>query len=295
MHFFREGLDKLRNPKPFSAGFFGNAKGPFTDAFVNRVWDRDGLNRLDRTATEKAWEHFRVQVETHFGFDAKQKQAAEKVQKRTEEQLKEHFEANADDIDEYLKNVARRDRYRADRQRMETPSLRDQVDKIEGEIRAKRTKLLAPIDLMWQGYARDLNSIATNEQRSSRGLLELSKPGRRFLDSEGIDSMIPWFDATIGVLLIIGLATRPAALIAAAFLFSVIASQWPTASGSIATWPQFIEALGLLVVAAAGAGRFAGVDGICYAVCCGRCSSTKQGIASPGATAEASRSKKVTT
>lgn len=261
MHFFREGLNKVRDPKPFSAGFFGNAKGPLADQFHRLVWDRDGLARLDYKKTITDWEQYRAQVERHFGFNDTQKKQADRFHKRSEDQLREHFDTHGSEIDEYFKNLARRDRYKADRQRMEVPSLREQVEKIESELRTTRTKLVAPIDLMWAGFTRDMNSIASLEQRKA-GLMSLDRPGRRVLDSETIDQFIPWFDMTIGALLIIGFATRFAAVIGGAFLCSVIVSQWPTSPGTIATWPQFIELLGLLVVAATGAGRFAGVDGI---------------------------------
>ena len=269
-HFFREGLNKIRDPKPFSAGFFGAAKGPLADTFARMVWDRDGLARLDRKGTVDAWDQYRAQVESHYGFNDEQKKRAATVLKRTEDQLDYHLEVNASDIDEYRKSIERRDRYRADRQRMETPSLRDQVEKVEGEVRSKRGKLIGPVDLMWQGLARDLNALATPDQQRA-GVLNLKKPARRTFDSEGIDAFIPWFDALIGVLLIIGLGTRVAAIAAAGFLFSVVATQWPTAPGAAQTWSQFIEALGLLVVAAVGAGKFAGLDGIIGKFCCRSC------------------------
>jgi uncharacterized membrane protein YphA (DoxX/SURF4 family) len=278
MHFFREGLNKLRDPKPFSAGFFGSAKGPLADFYHGLVWDRDGQARLDRDAALQAWDQYRAQVEQHFGFDDQQKKLAASIQKRAEQQLNDHFEINAGEIDEYRKDVQRRDRYLGDRQRMETPSLREQVEKIDSDLRGKRAKLLTPIDQMWQGYERELNLLASGGHFRQGGL-KLDKPGRRFFDTEAIDKFIPWFDATLGVLLIVGLATRPAALVAAVFLFSVLASQWPTAAGTTATWPQFIEALGLLVVAATGAGRYAGIDGICCTGCCRRGGSTAQGSA----------------
>jgi uncharacterized membrane protein YphA (DoxX/SURF4 family) len=110
-----------------------------------------------------------------------------------------------------------------------------------------------------------MNAIATSQQRSA-GSVRLAKPARRFYDSETIDSVIPWFDAVLGVLLIAGLFTGPAALVGAAFLFSVALSQWPTAPGAIPSWPQVIEGLGLLVLAASGAGRFAGFDSIIEAL-----------------------------
>jgi len=266
MHFFREGVTKARNPKPFSGAFFGGAKGPLAESYHTLVWDRDGVARLDSDKALKEWGHFKAQVENHYGFDQKQKDLADRVQKRSEAQLKEHFEENADDINEYRKGLARRDRYKGDAQRMETPGLRKQIDTIERELSAKKSKLVAPIDLMWDGYVRDLNSLANKDQRR-KGYMSLEKPGRRFYDSETIDKFIPWFDMTLGVMLIAGLGARYAAIAAAAFLCSVMASQWPTTADSIVTWPQFIEVLGLAVVAATNAGRFAGVDGLLCGCC----------------------------
>jgi uncharacterized membrane protein YphA (DoxX/SURF4 family) len=152
-----------------------------------------------------------------------------------------------------------------DPQYLDTPSLRRQIDRIEGEIRSKKPTLLAPVDALWRGIARELNGVATAEQRKS-GSLRLEKPGRRFLDSERIDLIIPWFDAVVGALLIMGLFTRPAACLGAAFLLSVATSQWPLSPTAVPTWPQVIEALGLLVVAAAGAGRYAGFDALVHAL-----------------------------
>jgi uncharacterized membrane protein YphA (DoxX/SURF4 family) len=261
MHFFREGLNKYRDPQPFSARFFESAKGPLASVFQSRIWDRDGLARLDRAKTLEVWGQYRARVEHHFGFSDDQKKQADRVQKRTEAQLNDHFDVYDSDMEEYLKNVARRDRYESDRQRMETPSLRDQVATIDRELAKKRLELVGPIDLMWEGYMRDLHSVATADQRRA-GWVWLDKPGRRLLDSETIDRIIPWFDMTVGVLLITGFLTRAAALAGMAFLGSVMASQWPTSAAALATWPQFIELLGLLVVAAASAGLYAGLDGV---------------------------------
>jgi uncharacterized membrane protein YphA (DoxX/SURF4 family) len=170
----------------------------------------------------------------------------------------------------------RRDEYRADPAHVDAPSLRAHIDKIESEIRAKRGPLLGKIDILWQGYAHDLNALCTREQ-GVRGAVGLGKPARRMLDTETIDKVIPWFDMAIGALLIAGLFTRPAAVVGALFLFSVAASQWPTSPGVVATWPQWIEAIGLLVLAAAGAGDYAGFDAFLSAVCCRRSSKAKQG------------------
>jgi uncharacterized membrane protein YphA (DoxX/SURF4 family) len=261
MHFFREGLNKIREPRSFSAAFFENAQGPFAPSYHSLVWDRDGLARLNRDATLRQWDQFLAQVERHYGFDEEQKARAEKAKTRHQSALRDYFAEKSDDIREYRGNLDRRNEYARDRQRQETASLRAQLDRIEAEIRAKRPSLVGPIDAMWRAYARDLNALASREQRA-RGSLALAKPGRRVLDTESLDAVIPWFDLTIGVLLISGLLTGPASLAGAAFLFSVAASQWPWAPQAIPSWYQAIEGLALLVVAAAGAGRYAGFDAL---------------------------------
>ncbi|MGE0756929.1 MAG: hypothetical protein AB7O38_07910 [Pirellulaceae bacterium] len=261
MHFFREGVNKLRDPKPFSGGFFANAKGPFATPFYNLVWDRDGLARLNFQGTLSQWDQFQAQVEQHYGFDDAQRQRAKQIREGYEDQYKEYLAAKADDIREYRGNLKRRDEYARDQQRLEVASLRAQNDRIEEEIRGKKPGLVGPIDNMWRGLSRDLNAIATSEQRAA-GTVMLPKPARRALDSDTIDAIIPWFDAVLGVLLVMGLLTGPAAIIGALFLFSVAISQWPVTPGAIATWPQVIEGVALLVVAAAGAGRYAGFDSV---------------------------------
>ncbi len=68
----------------------------------------------------------------------------------------------------------------------------------------------------------------------------------------------------VGVLLIIGLFTRVAALAGAGFLFSIILTQWPGAPGALPVYYQTIEMLGMLVLAAMAAGQFAGLDYVLY-------------------------------
>ena len=89
--------------------------------------------------------------------------------------------------------------------------------------------------------------------------------------TETLDAVVPYFDLTVGVLLIIGLFTRPAALVAAAFLASVFFSQFPPTPGPGSTYYHLVEMLALLVLAAVGAGRFLGIDylfGGLKALCC---------------------------
>jgi uncharacterized membrane protein YphA (DoxX/SURF4 family) len=106
----------------------------------------------------------------------------------------------------------------------------------------------------------DLNALATDVQWTQHGRLPIGKPGRGLLDSETMDQVVPWFDTIVGACLILGFLTRPAALLGAAFLASVCASQWPLSPGAIPIHNQAIEMLSLLALAAIGAGRFLGID-----------------------------------
>jgi uncharacterized membrane protein YphA (DoxX/SURF4 family) len=267
LHFSVEGVNKFIDPKPFSEPFLRGSKGPLTPLFVGFVWDADGLARLDREKTINVWSHYRERTVKRYGLDAKQ---AEATQRRREDQLNWHLKTAADDIDEYRKGLKRRDDYRTQQKRQQVASLRGQLETIGGELTYKRQELLGPINKIWEGYEADLNALV--EAKLERNVaLTLPKVGRRFMDSITIDVIIRYFDVAVGVCLICGLFTRLASLAGAGFLFSICLSQWPWAPGAMPVWYQLIEMLGMLVLAAIGAGSYAGFDyflGPLWRKCC---------------------------
>jgi len=123
--------------------------------------------------------------------------------------------------------------------------------------------LVPPIDRLWKDYENAMNDIATEDQWKAHGRLAIGKPGRSPLDTESMDRVVPWFDTIIGICLILGLCTRPAAIVGALFLLSICASQWPLTPGAAPIYNQAVEGLALLSLAAIGAGRFFGIDAIC--------------------------------
>jgi uncharacterized membrane protein YphA (DoxX/SURF4 family) len=258
-HFFREGADKLVSGTFTSVGFMKVAKGPLTPLFHWFIWDEDGRARLDRDGTLNSWSQYCEQVTAHYGFDAKQAAKAKDVLKFREEQFTSLLDENAEDIDQYFKGLERRDRYRQDAGRMEVAALRGQVETIEKELVSQLTGWLTKIDAMWKGLEKDLNALATPEQ-ARQGHFALGKPGRRFMDTVFIDQIIPTFDLLVGILLIFGLFTRITSLAGAGFLAMIVATQWPGAPGAIPAHYQIIEMFGCLVLAAIGAGQFAGLD-----------------------------------
>lgn len=258
-HFFQEGTDKLESGNFSSVGFLKSAKGPLAPMYHSMVWDADGTARLDEEKTLDAWKQYRQQLINHYGFDDKQKKRADDVFQRRLDQLEYFFAVNAEEINEYFLGLERRDRNRADAARMEVASLRGQAEQIESDLAKMRGPWLAELDKLWKGLEKDLNEVAASEQ-ASRGYFAIAKPGRSFMDSLTVDKIIPYFDVTIGICLFLGLFTRIAAIAGAFFLCSVILSQWPGAPGTMPTYYQSIEFLALIVLAAVGAGRFAGLD-----------------------------------
>jgi uncharacterized membrane protein YphA (DoxX/SURF4 family) len=270
VHFLDEGWSKLEHPKPFSAGFFSNAKGPLAPYYKNLVWDADGLFRLDARSTLAVWDEYRDRIVSHYGFDEKQQKAAADTAKRFSDRLKQFLASKSETIDEYVLFLERRDK-NADDQSRQLASLQTHDARIASETNKLRAELLPPIDRLTRDYEDAMNSLASQEQWTRHGRLAISKPGRRALDTETLDRFVPWFDAAVGVCLILGLFTRPAALCAALFLGSICVSQWPLAAGAAPIYNQAVEALALLVLAAVGAGRFLGLDwffGGLRAMCC---------------------------
>jgi len=263
-HFFTEGANKLRNPSAYSAGFLANAKGPWAPLFHSLVYDADGLARLETNDTGEPEAllilgQFHEHAVRHYGFDDAQVERAKQMLDLRTDQLKVWLTQIAPELEQYQLGLERRNAYQSDRARMQVAALHGQVGTIRSELSSKQRELVGPIDRLWKDYEADVFGVATPEQRE-RGRLSLPKPGRRVLDSVSIDHVIRYFDVAIGGLLIVGLFTRLAAVLGAAFLCSVIASQWPGAEGAVSVWPQSIEALGLIVLAATGAGRFGGLD-----------------------------------
>ncbi len=276
-HFYREGADKIIDGNFTSAGFFRTAKGPLVPFYQWFLWDGEGRARLDEGAEDAAldaWTQYRQQVVEHYGFDEKQQKQADQVYRFHAAQLSAFFEEKGEDLKKYLKGLKRRDRNRQDPARQGVTSLRGQAEQIDKDVHKDLGPWLGDIDAMWKGYERDLNELAT-EAQAGRRWLALPKPGRHFLDTLFIDQIIPYFDLLVGACLILGLGTRLAALAGAGFLASIIGTQFPGAAGAMPTYYQVIEMFAMLVLAAFGAGRFAGLDFFiewlrlrCFKKCC---------------------------
>ena len=258
-HFYREGADKIIQGDWSASPFMVSATGPLAPLYQGLVWDMDGRARLDKEAALERWDQYRQRVVDHYRFDEQQAEQAQRVYDTRRRQLEWFFNEYEEDLDTYFKGVERWERNRRDAARQGVTSLRGQSQQIERELQRELVPLLATTDKIRTGYQRDLHALATPEQ-ARRGTLALPRPGRQLMDTVFIDSFIPYFDVVVGAMLILGLFTRVAALAGAGFLAGIVLTQWPWAPGAVPTHYQVIEMFALLVIAATGAGRFAGLD-----------------------------------
>lgn len=111
--------------------------------------------------------------------------------------------------------------------------------------------------------------VATPEQAAS--LDEVLHP-QTSLDY--IDKIVTYTVIGIGACLMLGFATRFAAIVGIGFLLSVMATQPPWVAGADTQffYYQMVEICALFVLATAGAGRWLGIDaalGTLWAACCG--------------------------
>lgn len=259
LHFYLEGQTKLKDKKPFSGPFFAQAKGPLAPLYRNLVWDADGYWRLNRDASFAEFDKYNARIASHYGFDDKQKKAADKIVKDFKAGLSYYLGSKNEDIKTYRNELDRRDANRENATRRALTSLQAHDARIDNERNSLKGPILAGVDKIWKDLEEELNGVATEKQALRSGHLPISKVGQRFGDSETADAFIPYIHIAIGVLLIIGLFTRVAAIAAAVFLASVCASQWP-GYGGIPIYYQLIEMLACLALAAIGAGQFYGLD-----------------------------------
>ncbi len=298
-HFFQEGNSKLNVGKFSSVGFLSSAKGPLSGAYHALLKDPDGLERLNYNPTAEGlnkielqqtlgvWDVHREQMIGYYGFDDNQKRQAGRVFEQKKQELLYFFAIHADDINEYFLQLQRIKDNAADPAKNDVPTLYGQATDLAGEQAAARNGWLRQIDQMWVNYDKQLAGLATKEQRAQRGndgpglplpgsvgsmltsvvvdpsdgKTRISMSSRlKVLDTDVVNGIIPYFDLTVGVLLMLGLFTRTAASFGGLFLLSVVVSQWPGSAGAAPIYYQSIELMSLFVLAAVGAGRIGGLD-----------------------------------
>lgn len=259
-HFFKEGAKKFHDPDFTAAVFLQEAKGPLAGMFRTFIPDREGRGRLDRDATKEAWSAYADRVATHFGLDDGQRKAVDRVRTQWQRRIDWFFADNREQIDEYFLELGRLHDAKADTTTRDVAFQRDWIAGKEAELRGKLRNFSGKLAAMAQEYQRELHAIATAQQRDRGDVAPLSST------SSWLDTIVKYFIISVGVCLVVGLFTRTASIAGAVFLLSVIATQPPWVQGTQPTYYQSVELLALLLLAAMGAGLYAGLDFFTYCI-----------------------------
>ena len=260
-HFFMEGTDKVQKGGFSSTGFLSAAKGPLAKTFQAMVPDFDGSVRLDEEKMKKAYEAFASEAGALFKFTEDQTAETQTIISATRKQLVAVYKEWKPKIDEYKNGIPRVANLENDPMRSNVSSMRKQRDEIESKWKSLVKPALWDIDRINNEFETAINALATEDQMDKGKLAANFKlPGSPPIDVKLIDKIIPIFDMSVGILLIIGLLTPVAGLAAGIFLASVVLTQFPGSYGSQPTYYQAIEMVSCFFLAFSDAGRYAGLD-----------------------------------
>ena len=253
-HFFKEGSKKLKNPTFTSKYFLAAAKGPLAGTFLGMIPDRYGVERLNQKSTVAGWKKYKTSIESKLKLDKAGKERSAKIFKKRQQQLSEWFSIYGGDVDKHKLEVKRLKK--AGTEEISDVQFRQQwmITK-ESELQRAPGKWLKEIDSIGKSLEADLLAL---------GDPKLAAKAPRLVEYKKtmVDHAVTWTTLGVGVLLLLGLFTRPAALVGAGFLCSVLLTQpfWAYGSELGYAYYQFVEVLALLALAATGAGRFFGLD-----------------------------------
>jgi uncharacterized membrane protein YphA (DoxX/SURF4 family) len=278
-HFYMEGTTKVREGGFSSIGFLSSAKGPLAKTFQSMVPDFDGTIRLDTGrdknksesrddyktgALKEAYDGFAADAAKVYKFTEEQQAEAKKFIEDARKSLVENYKAWASEIEEYKNGMSRIASLEKDEMRTNVASMRRQRDDIEAKWKALARPALSDIDKISYELETRINGLATEQQsvvdKKKKLYVSFKLPGNSPIDVKLIDKVIPIFDMSVGILLMLGLLTPLAGLAAGLFLASVVLTQFPGSHGSQPTYYPAIEMLGCFFLAFADAGRYAGLD-----------------------------------
>ena len=224
------------------------------------------LKVADFTRAEKFYEpckKLKAAVFAKYGLNDDQKYHAEGTYRQYKNAFKTLLADNQDDIAVYFKALKRLEDHRAagnNGAAHQKQRLYDEKQKLRKEVGV----WLKELEASESGFQDALAGMLTSQQ-AARGALPV--PWKRI---DYINFAVTYGLTAIGLCLLLGLFTRPAALGGACFMISVILTQpaWPTivphdppvVGHALLINKDFIEMLALFMLATTAVGRWAGLD-----------------------------------
>jgi uncharacterized membrane protein YphA (DoxX/SURF4 family) len=209
--------------------------------------------------------------------DDQRRRAAEAFVLR-QQQLADWLAGEADAIADYQHELWRLDQMRSAPEARGLPYQKERIAARTAETRAMPLPWLRQVQEFQAGYFGDLNNVVrgspdpaqvarsgdrpqqpkSDPTTAAAMATALTEPRQAWLNF--VNMAVTMLTLSVGACLLLGLFTRIAAVFGAGFLLAIIATQPPWVTGAEPTIYQTVELTGLLVLAAVGAGRWAGLD-----------------------------------
>lgn len=254
-HFYKEGLAKLKDDGFRSKYFLQQATGPLAEVFHELVPDRYGELRLNQSRTAKTWEKFHARAVAKMRLDDNGKKKAQEILSSYKKKLDSYLADHEEELQSHWLELARLREAKQNEAASEVEFQRDWMAQQEYDLQQQAARWTKGVEGLQRNFQDDLLALGGE---ASQGVPRLSDSSQK----NWVDHAVTFVVLGVGALLLLGLFTRLAALAGAGFLLSVMITQpfWvPDAELSYAYY-QTVELAALLLLAACGAGRFAGLD-----------------------------------
>lgn len=282
-HFFNEGVKKL-DPDFSSAGFLRQAKGPLGPTFRGMVTGpynarehlgtplevgSDGVvEAVDESVTdwlaeiEASWADGLVRV-GRLGASDEELEQSRDLKRQTLSDLEVYLRGEREAMTELRLEAWRLAEMHASGDKNPPPFLRDRIADKQNEVWYGMQPWFSAASQAQQRFAEGVVAIV-GEDGPSEGRVRSALAERSRLSV--IDTIVMAVVLGCGVLLFLGLFTPLAAVVAAGFLISVMATQPPWAAGANTDYffYQLVEVAALATLAVVGAGRWAGLDRLVF-------------------------------
>ena len=288
LHFFLEGSSHLRDSAWSSAGFRKAAVGPlaeFLRADLPEVgdWsetlanvsgsaadDIDGSADAWRASVVAEWRRLwqrrlDVLAATGWSADAEVTATAEAAIAEADKKLSDMLADDRDDLLEYRRQRQRLSEMSASAMARDLPYVRKRIADKRRELESQAAGWMS------QAAAIGVEVVTAWDRPLSAAQRRLAATAVEPTRLWKADRFVSWALVTIGAALVLGLLTKFHAVGGICFLLSVVASQPFWLPAAKATYEQWVEIAGLLVLASVPTGGWTGLDYFLMPLIRGRC------------------------
>ena len=258
-HFFTAGTEKLNNPGFRASYFLDQAVGPFASFYHGLDEDPFSTAILDLDAQRQAANAIKDAASQHAGDDEDSQAGITSAYAKFTGRIDDFEDAYGEDLHQHIIEVARY-------QSASDDANWTGVDFGRAWLKSKRAELKRDA-AGWRSDIREFQSSLRADLAAIVGDEHLPPAAPdRWAEKGWLEQSVTWTTLLVGAGLMLGLFTRLSALVGAGFLVSVMLTQpfWVSSANLDYAPYQLVELVVLLFLAAIGAGRFAGLDGLLF-------------------------------